>query len=144
MTFKHLRLPKSNGPLPSCINWKWVEVTAQGEFKAYYCIEGKCRDLGIFKSADSANFEVVKAIRAHINQEVGHFVKDWYNFIVNGNQARTSGPISSSDMPSRNLFRRLLTGNMIMELTTKTDPQCCWMQARLNPNATINPNYRCK
>ena len=76
MKFKHLSLPRNEGPLPSCINWKWVEVTALGEFKAHYCIEGKCRDLGLFKSADSANLEVVKAIRAHINQEVGHFVKD--------------------------------------------------------------------
>ena len=79
MTFKHLRLPKTDGPLPSCINWKWVEVTAQGEFKAHYCVEGVCRDLGIFKSADSANLEVIKAIRAHINQEVGHLVKKQSN-----------------------------------------------------------------
>ncbi len=66
MNFRHLRLPRNNGPLPSCINWKWVECTPQGMFKAHYCFKGKCKDLGVFKSAEEANREVIKEMQAHL------------------------------------------------------------------------------
>ena len=76
MSFKQLRMPSSDTPLPSCINWKWIDITTAGLFTAHYCYEGKCIELGEFESADSANFAVLKEIRRCINTGVSRLVKD--------------------------------------------------------------------
>ena len=76
MSFRRLHMPSANTPLPSCINWKWIDITTAGTFTAHYCCEGKCIGLGEFKSADSANFAVLKEIRRCINAGVSRLAKD--------------------------------------------------------------------
>ena len=76
MSFRQLRMPSADTSLPSCINWKWIDITTAGSFTAHYCYEGKCIELGEFKSADSANFAVLKEIRRCINTGVSRLVDD--------------------------------------------------------------------
>ena len=40
--------------------------TTDGRFSAYYCNEGNCKDLGVFRHVQDANTAVVREIREHI------------------------------------------------------------------------------
>ena len=76
--FLQLRMPCGDIALPSCINWKWIEVALRSLYTAHYSQDGKCKELGEFESATSANFVVAKAICSHMNAESSESLKDCF------------------------------------------------------------------
>ena len=49
--------------LPSCINWRWIDLRPDGRFQAHVRCNGIDQELGVFASPVEANDAVLVALR---------------------------------------------------------------------------------